>query len=219
MRKLLLTTAAVAAAIGLAGCGKKEPVPETPNTFTDTRDGQTYKTVKIGKQTWMAENLNYRTKRGSWCYDGIGIGCNNDSISYCKKYGRLYDWKTAKKACPTGWTLPDTADWNMLVTTVGEKEAGKKLKSKNGWNNWEDGSNGNGTDDYGFSALPGSGCVPNGYFDIMGDFGRWWTATKYVSKDWNNSAYFRGMYEYDYVYSGHSDKTNGLSVRCVADRP
>jgi len=244
MRKLLLTTAAVAAAIGLAGCSKKPPpesAPETPNTLLDSRDGQTYRTVKIGEQTWMAENMNYKTKRGSWLYDGL---CDKDSLSYYttygkafdKRYGRVYDWKRAKKICPAGWKLPDTADWNMLVKTVGGKMAAKTLKSKNAWNKWEEGSDTNGTDDFGFSALPGGGCVPNGYFEIMDDFGRWWTATKYTNvpeagkwRRMNNFAYFRGMNEFDNItkptgggYSYRDEITEridemsiGYSVRCV----
>jgi uncharacterized protein (TIGR02145 family) len=204
MRKLLLTTAAVAAAIGLAGCGKKEPVPETPNTFTDTRDGQTYKTVKIGRQTWMAQNLNYQTESGSWCYRN-----NADS---CKKYGRLYDWNTATTVCPKGWKLPDTADWNRLVKTAGGwKTAGDNLKSKSGWN-----ENGNGTDNYGFSALPGGHRYSGGDFYRAGDYGRWWTATEHSG----GNAYRRLMHYYgDHVYEDDISKSNGYSVRCVADRP
>jgi uncharacterized protein (TIGR02145 family) len=87
----------------------------------------------------MAQNINYQTKGGSWCYE--------DSISYCKKYGRLYDWKTAPTVCPKGWKLPSREDWNRLVATAGGEEiAGKKLISNNGWNNRDDGKSGNGTD-------------------------------------------------------------------------
>jgi uncharacterized protein (TIGR02145 family) len=198
MRKLILTTAAVAAAI--AGAVAGEP---SFGTFTDGRDGQKYKTVKIGKQTWMAQNLNYQTKDGSWCY--------NDSASYCKQYGRLYDWKTAKTVCPKGWKLPSRRDWDKLVAT-----AGKKLKSKSGWNHWDDGSSGNGTDEYGFSALPGGRRSSDGDFNLAGYRSRWWTATEYDA----SYAYYRGMYHnYDFVYEYSNVKSNGFSVRCVADSP
>jgi uncharacterized protein (TIGR02145 family) len=178
-------------------------------SFTDSRDKQTYKTVKIGKQTWMAQNLNYQTSSGSWCYE--------DSISYCKKYGRLYDCKTAATVCPKGWKLPDTADWNRLVATAGGKEvAGKKLKSKSGWNNLDDGKSGNGTDDYGFSALPAGRRFDGGDFRIAGKDGSWWTATEYGGR----CAYPRYMYyEGDLVdeYDRYNRMSNGYSVRCVAD--
>jgi uncharacterized protein (TIGR02145 family) len=209
-----LTTAAVAAAIGLAVAG--EP---SFGTFTDTRDGKTYKTVKIGKQTWMAQNLNYKTKSGSWCYE--------NSADSCDKYGRLYDWKTAQTVCPKRWKLPDTADWNKLVATAGGKMiAGKKLKAKSGW--YKDKNiDFNGTDDYGFSALPGGnlgdGISQNNFFNVL-EGGIWWTATEYG----NYEAPSRSMSGYD---SGNDDrvwydwkdyyrnKNQGYSVRCVADRP
>jgi uncharacterized protein (TIGR02145 family) len=202
MRKLILTTAAVAAAIGVAGCGKKEPVPETPNTFTDTRDGQTYKTVTIGTQTWMAQNINYKTKSGSWCY--------RNSADSCNKYGRLYDWKTATTVCPKGWKLPSNQEWGSLVTMAGGYEtAGKKLKSKSGWN-----ENGNGTDDYGFSALPGGFRAQDGSFSDAGYGGYWWTATEYS----DGFAYFRDMgYYYDHVIEYDNGKGHGFSARCVHD--
>jgi uncharacterized protein (TIGR02145 family) len=208
MRKLLLTTAAVAAAIGLAGCGKTPPqelVSITYDTLTDTRDGQTYKTVKIGTQTWMAQNLNYQTESGSWCYE--------DSISYCKQYGRLYDWKTATTVCPKGWKLPSREDWNKLVTTAGgQKTAGKKLKSKSGWN-----KNGNGTNDFGFSALPGGLRDSYGSFRFAGNNGTWWTATEDGS-DYAYSRIIMGYYD-DNVDENDYDKSHGYSVRCVADTP
>jgi uncharacterized protein (TIGR02145 family) len=240
MRKLLLTTAAVAAAI--AGAVAAEP---SFGTFTDTRDGQTYKTVKIGKQTWMAQNINYQTKNGSWCYE------NNESN--CKKYGRLYDWKTAKTVCPAGWKLSDADDWNVLVVMVGggrvvapaggrHETAGKILKSKSGWgdfkvkrnNDTDDddvlsvlfgsrrdaNDNDNGTDDFGFSALPGGSRDPNGGFIDIGGFGIWWTATENFIGNLSQNAFRRIInYSDDVVDEGDRNKSHGFSVRCVADRP
>jgi uncharacterized protein (TIGR02145 family) len=202
MRKLILTTAAVAAAI--AGTFAAEP---SFGTFTDGRNGQKYKTVKIGTQTWMAQNLNYQIG-GSWCYE--------DSISYCKQYGRLYDWKTAKTVCPKGWKLPSREDWDKLVTTVGREEiAGKKLKSKNGWND-DEGKSLNGTDDFGFSALPGGNRYSNGNFYDIGYNGYWWTAREL----WDDFAYLRTIYhDDDVVYEDYNNEDYGHSVRCVADSP
>jgi uncharacterized protein (TIGR02145 family) len=225
MRKLLLTTAAVAAAIGLAVAG--EP---SFGTFTDTRDGQTYRTVKIGNQTWMAQNLNYQPKIGnSWCY---GDDKSNNFWRYyndnpkCDEYGRLYDWETALTVCPAGWKLPDTADWRTLVTTAGgKKTAGKLLKSKSGWN-----ENGNGTDNYGFLALP-SGYrhhMDGGFYDV-GKVGVWWTTTEKDLRDYRHGGWVERDFDYDEVYCRviHdyyvSEQCNsrefGFSVRCVADRP
>jgi len=104
-------------------------------TLTDKRDGKKYKTVIIGERTWMAENLNYEAN-GSKCYD--------NKPENCDKYGRLYDWNTAKEACPSGWHLPSDEEWK-IDRYVGGKEAEKKLKSKSGWD-----EDGNGTDDFGF---------------------------------------------------------------------
>ncbi|MCL2219176.1 MAG: hypothetical protein FWC23_04495 [Chitinispirillia bacterium] len=121
----------------------------------------------------MAENLNCATSN-SWCY--------NNADSNCVKYGRLYTWDAAMTACPSGWRLPDTADWNKLVTASGGSSiAGSKLKSTSGWNDRTDGSSGNGTDEFGFSALPGGRRDADGSFYYAGYNGIWWSATEYGS--------------------------------------
>jgi len=214
MRGLGLCGRAVLAAVLMAG----SVTAQQKGTFTDRRDKQTYKTVKIGKQTWMAENINYQTESGSWCY--------NDSASYCKKYGRLYDWKTATTVCPKGWKLPSREDWGSLVQAVGGKRtpdedgniywhgAGKKLKSKSGWNNRDDGESGNGTDDYGFSALPGGYRYPDGSLGInsAGNYGYWWTTTEVGFNELVSYWYINDDMDDDF-----GDKSDGFSVRCLAD--
>jgi len=113
----------VIGAVCVVGCGGK---------LTDPRDGKIYKTTKIGNQMWMTENLNCETGK-SWCYDG--------DDSKCQQYGRLYDWNTANEACPAGWHLPSQEEWGNLVKAVGgSSTAGKKLKSRSGWNNKKNGS-------------------------------------------------------------------------------
>ena len=169
--------------------------------LTDTRDGQTYKTVVIGNQTWMGENLNFTPTSGnSWCY--------SNTPSSCTTYGRLYDWATAKVVCPTGWHLPDTTEWNVLEAAVGgTATAGTKLKATSGW------SSGNGTDDFGFSALPGGNYVGSSFYDV-GGYGSWWTATAYGS----DLAYDRDMgFLSAYVGLSNDGQTIGFSVRCLKD--
>jgi len=187
--------------------------------FTDTRNNREYKTATIEGKTWMAENLNYDPQKGnSWCYDGEDSKCN--------EYGRLYDWATAmdlntafngaswggsdvkrQGVCPTGWHLPSYQEWADLVTAAGG--SGKRLKSKTGWPD-----DNNGTDDYGFSALPGGFGKSGDTFYNAGASGYWWTATENGS----GYVYYRYMrYGYVDVYEDGLGKGNGFSVRCLQD--
>jgi len=172
-----------------------------------TYNGQTYKTVVIGTQTWMAENLNYNISTGnSDCYD-------NDPAN-CTKYGRLYDWATAMEVCPSGWHLPSDAEWTTLTDYVGVSSStvGTKLKATSGWN--AHAIYGNGTDEYGFSALPGGYGGSVGNFVNVGNYGYWWSAAG------GNSyyAWYRYMY-YDNssVDRSNDDKSYLFSVRCLQD--
>jgi uncharacterized protein (TIGR02145 family) len=192
------------------------------NTFTDNRDGKVYRKVAIGRQTWMAENLNYAA-RGSRCY-GEGGNVEDDELIEtklsnaevqvnCTKYGRLYDWSTAKKICPAGWRLPSDGEWEALVNYVGDS-AGTKLKSKTGWNDILERSSSNGTDNYGFSALPGGTGNSDGSFGdaVIGGF--WWSATK------DNDSRVKGRLmrsEFWNVLQFTTNKEPMCSVRCIQD--
>ena len=169
--------------------------------FTDSRDNKVYRKVKIGGQTWMAENLNYAAN-GSVCYEN-----NADN---CAKYGRLYNWATAKQACPTGWHLPSDDEWTTLTDNVGGSEtAGTKLKSSAGWN-----ENGNGTNEFAFSALPGGYGNSGGSFNGAGYYGYWWSSTEYDAFH----AWGRNMnYDDEDVGRDYGVKALLFSVRCVED--
>ena len=143
--------------------------------LVDERDGKTYRTVKIGDQVWMAENLNYEMP-WSYCYDGLD--------SNCIRYGRLYQWTEAEYACPVGWHLPDSSEWNTLIASVGgEKDAGRLLKSTTGWDIFyvddEMIYDDNGTDAFGFSALP-AGWRNDSFgvsFDCLGNETNFWSTS------------------------------------------
>jgi len=195
---LMWVLAGVAVALLAAGDGKP-----SVSTFTDKRDGKTYKIVRIGGQYWFAENLNYAAA-GSVCYD--------NKAENCAKYGRLYSWETARTACPDGTHLPTDDEWTTLVEDVGGwKTAGEKLKSTAGWNN-----NGNGTDSYVFSALPGGNGYGEGRFNDVGYKGLWWSVS--ADYDADDDAWHRIMFNFnECVFRNSAGKWLLFSVRCVLD--
>jgi len=195
MRKALLIVSV--AVFGLSfGCGNP-----SVSTFTDKRDGKVYRIVKIDRKVWFAENLNYAAE-GSECYE--------NSPDSCAKYGRLYTWDAALKACPAGTHLFTDKEWTALEDYVGfSPTTGKKLKSTSGWN-----KNGNGTDEFGFSALPGGFGFGDGSFRYAGLNCFWWSATEGDT----NGARGRYMgYDDEHVYEYGDGNVGLFSVRCVQD--
>jgi len=189
-----------------AGTGKNsEDYNGSEGTFSDSRDGQTYKWVKIGNQVWMAENLSYDAGDGCWFYD--------DDKSDYKKYGRLYDWETAQKACPPGWHVPSDAEWTELIDYLGGTiVAGGKMKEA-GTTHW-DSPNTGATNESGFSALPGGSRSPDGWYAARGSHAAFWSATEYVG----SIVWYRVLgYDYAAVFRFGSGKSLGFSVRCVRD--
>lgn len=202
--------------------------------YIDSRDSKTYKTIKIGKQIWMAENLAYlpsvspssvQSETDSiyyvYDYEGTSVSAAKVTENY-KTYGVLYNWPAAINACPSGWHLPTDDEWKELEMYIGMSqsetndsqfrgiEEGNKLKAANGWDGEEDDE----TNDYCFSALPGGYFTDFLSFSGIGYIGYWWSATEASSLEaWDRS--LRGnnsnMGRYD------DDRNDGLSVRCVKD--
>jgi uncharacterized protein (TIGR02145 family) len=200
-------------------------------------EGNVYKTVKIGKQWWMAENLAYLPvvsppTEGSvtnpyyyvYGYNGTNVDEAKESEIY-KTFGVLYNWTAAKTACPKGWHLPSYAEWEQLAQFISDKKGpyllipykywenvGKHLKSTSGW---PDGCNG--TDDFGFSALPGAfydGLV-GAFNNIPADY--WWTTTRNPGE--GNFPWYLGVcFAHPNLDIGQDcSEKFGFSVRCVKD--
>jgi uncharacterized protein (TIGR02145 family) len=231
----LLLTGAIVSSVMLGSCSKDDDkITDQPNTLTDSRDGKIYKTVTIGSQTWMAENLAYLpsvspANSGSTTDPNYYVyGYQGESVSEAKAtanygtYGVLYNWEAAKAACPSGWHLPSDDEWKELEMAIGMSQSeadasmqrgtneGTKLKATTGWNN-----NGNGTDDYGFSALPGGTLnLESGSFVGIGTGCGYWSATEFDYQ----LTYYRGMYDdATTVERGATSTGLGLSVRCIRD--
>ena len=208
-----------------------EPPLVEQGEMTDERDGQVYKTVKIGTQTWMAENLNYAYPKQDSSSDSVSWCYNNEPDS-CAKYGRLYTWDAAMNSCPQNWHLPSYGEWDVLTALANYEP--NYFKSTSGWS-----EDGNGSDIFGFGVLPGGiykgekgmyggdkEWIRNAsnaeYLDYgYGDITIFWTTAE--------TTYILDYYTYDHAeafsFSSINDgypilaihKSWGLSVRCVKD--
>ena len=214
---------------------------DAPNTFPDSRDGKVYKTVTIGEQVWLAENLAYLPSvidppTGSedaghetdpyyyvYGYADIDVAAAKATENY-QTYGVLYNWTAAITACPSGWHLPSDAEWKQLEMYLGvtQEEAdetwwrgtdeGGKLKEV-GTFHWESPNEG-ATNESGFTALPGGFRVSSGALHSIGSHGYWWSSTEYNA----DSAWIRGLTNsLSNVDRDFDGKVHGFSVRCVRD--
>jgi uncharacterized protein (TIGR02145 family) len=218
------------------------PCPGMP-AITDI-DGNTYNTVQIGDQCWMKENLKTTTYNNgtsipnvtgdnSWAslITGAYVWNEND-ITWKNSYGALYNWYSIvdpKGLCPSGWHVPTNVEWTALTDFIGGTGAphGNELKSCRQENSplggecdtfdhprWDQDNSDRGTDDYGFSGLPGGNRYYEGLFYTVGRNGNWWTSTESSS----TKAFYRNLSRiYGYVGSSTFNKGSGKSVRCIRD--
>jgi uncharacterized protein (TIGR02145 family) len=173
-------------------------------TYTDTRDGKVYKTIKIGNQTWFAENLAYKANSGCWAYDNNGSNAN--------KYGYLYNWETAKTVCPIGWHLPSDAEWTILINYLGgENVAGGKMKATTDWQN---DAGGNATNESGFNALPAGFRSNDGQFHYLVTGAFFWSSSPIDSENaWGvGLGCLSGK-----AGHGRNYRSQGFSIRCIKD--
>ncbi len=225
-----------------------EVTPETTQgaiTFGDPVtdvDGNTYRTVIIGKQEWMAGNLKTTTYRNgkpidypgdnklAWRDNTVGAyAWYNNNKANGEAYGALYNWHAATSPdglCPIGWRVPDHEDWLYLTQYVGE-QMGNKLKSRRQVGTplggeydtmehprWETFSTNYGTDQFGFNALPGGNRHASGTFVTKGANALFWSSSE-VSETAGYGWYiYHGYYGVD---RGYGDKGAGFSVRCIRE--
>jgi uncharacterized protein (TIGR02145 family) len=198
--------------------------PDLPyGEVTDT-EGNIYKTILIGAQVWMAENLastkfndgtdiTWATNINDWnlATNPAYSWYNNITVSY----GALYNWYAVNsgKLCPSGWHVPTDDEWTALSTYLGGSVvAGSKLK-ETGTVHWQSPNSG-ATNISGFTALPGGYRYYNGTFNSIKRYGYWWTSTENST----SNAYGRDMYHgYSNLDRISSDKRSGASIRCIKD--
>lgn len=231
--------ASVCLLVGLWSCGDPSTSPAAPSvpetdafgirwasvrydSLRDTRDGQGYRTVHIGSQTWMAQNLNYAVD-SSWCPAG-----SSDS---CRKYGRLYHWSTSlglpdscdknicstlvktrgrQGICPAGWKIPSDSEWQVLLAGVSSTTPGKFLKSQDGW------VVGNGTDVHGFRVLPGGDRTNLGTYSMIDSASSFWSSGETTAVNVQRRTFSAYASTVSRVASY---KSHGFSVRCIQGAP
>ena len=196
MKKIAFTFLLLVFTTFIFSQNEKQLVKEMSGYLNDSRDGKRYKTVKIGSQTWMAENLAYKADSGCWAY--------NDSQSNVTKYGYLYNWETAKTVCPSGWHLPSKAEFETLLNNYGGRSDSKAnytalIPSGNS----------------GFSAPLGGWRYGNGNSDYIGESGSFWSSSA------EDDTYAWGLYMSSYKQAAYLNsyvkESWGFSVRCIQD--
>ena len=192
------------------------PVEDT-GRFVDPRDGNSYRTVKVGNRVWMAENLRYSKDIpvGTAKSNKPHVYYPNGNAENVALYGYLYNWYAAGVACPTGWHLPTNSDWKQLKNSIGGDNVGSQLATKADL--WNDGSleRNSAFGKSGFSVLP-AGSFDGKAYGNFGSFSYFWSDTEY--EYYSGNAYYRYIY-YNYagIVSNYSNKSDGFSVRCVKD--
>lgn len=208
------------------------------NQFTDSRDGHIYNLIKIGTQTWMAENLAYlpqvyspvqysSTSERYYVYDYDGTSTDEAINSpFYKSYGVLYNWIAANHSCPSGWHLPSDLEWDSLTSYMVSKSGGKVNPDSLAFSlmapfNWKDyfskdsiNNNNTGRNSSLFSALPGGNLYSDGTFDSEGNSAFWWSS---YSKSSNDATSYVLTYNIQTFLIYDFDIERGFSVRCVKD--
>jgi uncharacterized protein (TIGR02145 family) len=192
-------------------------------------DGNVYKTIVIGGQTWMAENLrtvHYRNgdvlpnsiDSTQWASLNTGAYCNYNNttnLDTIATFGRLYNWYAvadSRNISPKGWRVPTIADWDILFSSLGGDSIASNKMKEVGITHWEDPFHSDNS--CGFTALPGGRRYLTKKFEDMGFFGVWWTSSEYNEI----TAGFFYLYYFDsLIWKGINFKNNGYALRCIKE--
>jgi uncharacterized protein (TIGR02145 family) len=217
-------------ATSCGGDGSNNRTSSIESASSKSINDANFSMVTIGKQVWMTQNLNVdkfrngdpipeakteeewriagKTEKPAWCY------YDNDPTNG-EKYGKLYNWYAVndpRGLAPKGWHIPSHEEWKIMSDYLGgERVAGKKMKSSNGWELFHE-QNGNGTNESGFTGFPGGS--RSGRFNKIGKNGNWWSCSEYDA----GGAWTRNLdYDDGSIDIGRGVKERGMSVRCIKD--